>query len=363
MTAAESVALAGKLWLVEDDTRTYLGTGSFPGQFDGAFNLAETRTLLRRNLAAEATRNFATWWMDLGMTGWFNDSRMWEEMKQFEKVDRAFLEKPIVYQPEIAAVIDERSMLETSASAWKVTEPGIYQVRRPLARMGAPYGQYLLDDVLQGRVHAKVYVFLNAWQLSAPQRRDLLRRTRGACRVWCYAPGFHEGEKTSLDAMQDLTGLRLVPASPARTWATPTSSGKRLGLETAFGVDGPIAPLFAAGDASADETLATYPDGTAAVALRKSGDGWSLFVGAPGLTPDLLRLAARKAGAHLFAEIDCNVYANGPILGLHAANDGPVTLDTGRRGQVHDALSGDLVGNGPRVTLSLKRGETRVLRY
>ena len=31
MTAAESVALAGKMWLSEDDTRTYLGTGRAPG--------------------------------------------------------------------------------------------------------------------------------------------------------------------------------------------------------------------------------------------------------------------------------------------------------------------------------------------
>jgi hypothetical protein len=88
-----------------------------------------------------------------------------------------------------------------------------------------------------------------------------------------------------------------------------------------------------------------------------------LFVGAPGLTPDLLRLAARKAGVHLYTESDCNVYANGPILGLHAAKDGPVTVDTGRRGPVRDALSGDKVGDGPKLTLPLKKGETRVLRY
>ena len=31
MTAAESVALAGKMWLYEDEPRTYLGTGKSPG--------------------------------------------------------------------------------------------------------------------------------------------------------------------------------------------------------------------------------------------------------------------------------------------------------------------------------------------
>ncbi len=362
MTAAESVALAGKLWLYEDDTRTYLGSGDFPGKYDGAKDLAETQTMLLRNAAQEATRNFANWWMDLGMTGWFNDARMWDEMRRLEPVDRVFLNKRIPFRPEVAAVIDERSMLETAASAWTVTEPGIYQVRRPLARMGAPYGQYLLDDVVRGRVHSKLYVFLNAWQLSAAQRKELRANTRGACRVWCYAPGLHDGERTSPEAMRELTGFRLVPVSPAKTWATPTENGKQLGLQSSFGVDGPVAPLFAAADATAAETLATYPDGTAAVALRKLADGWSLFVGAPGLTSDLLRIAARKAGIHLYTETDCNVYANGPIIALHAAQDGPITLDTGHRGLVHDTLTGGTVGKGPRLTLHMKKGDTRLLR-
>ncbi len=363
MTAGESVALAGKLWLVEDDTRTHLGSGNFPGQFDGATNLAETLTMLRRNVAAEATRNFATWWMDLGMTGWFNDSRMWDEMRQFEAVDRIFLEERIPFRPEVAAVIDERSMIETSASAWAVTEPGIYQVRRPLGRMGAPYGQYLLDDVLRGRVQARLYVFLNAWQLSAGQRKELRRQTRGSCRVWCYAPGVHEGDQTSPDAMREVTGFRLVPVSPDRAWAAPTTHGKQLGLETSFGAERPVTPLFAVADATPEETLATYTDGSVAVALRRVSDGWSIFVGAPGLTSDLLRLAARKAGVHLYTRTDCNVYANGPIVALHASRDGPITLDLARRGRIYDARSGDFLGKGPSLTLPLKRGETRVLRY
>jgi hypothetical protein len=297
------------------------------------------------------------------MTGWFNDARMWDEMNRLEAVDRIFLEKPIPYRPEVAAVIDEHSMLETSGSAWAVTDPGIYQARRPLARLGAPYGQYLLDDVLRGRVRSKLYVFLNAWQLSAVQRQALRRNTRGTCRVWCYAPGLHDGDRTSPEAMRELTGFRLVPVSPARAWAAPTDLGKQLGLHTAFGVEAPVNPLFAAADAFPAETLATYPDGSAAVALRQVARGWSLFVGPPGLTSDLLRLAARKAEVHLYTQTDCNVYANGPIVALHAAQDGPITLDTGHRSQVLDALSGNLIETGPCVTLPLKKGETRVLRY
>ena len=88
-----------------------------------------------------------------------------------------------------------------------------------------------------------------------------------------------------------------------------------------------------------------------------------MFVGAPGLTSELLRLAARKAGVHLYTQTDCNVYANGPIVALHASQDGSITLDTGRRAPVHDAINGDLLGNGPSLALPMKKGETRVFRY
>jgi beta-galactosidase len=124
--------------------------------------------------------------------------------------------------------------------------------------------------------------------------------------------------------------------------------------------DADVTPFFAAADASPLEILVTYPDGSAAVALRQAHGGHSLFVGAPGLTSELLRLAARKAGVHLYTQTDCNVYANGPIVALHASQDGPITLDTGRRGQVRDAITGDLLGSGPCVALPMKKGETRV---
>jgi len=80
------------------------------------------------------------------------------------------------------------------------------------------------------------------------------------------------------------------------------------------------------------------------------------------LTSELLRLAARKAGVHLYTQTDCNVYANVPIVALHASQDGTITVDTGRRGQVRDALTDELIGAGPRVAIPMKKGDTRVLR-
>jgi len=361
MSAAESVALAGKMWLYEDDTRTYLGTGKFPGWNAAAETLAQTNALLVRNTAQCALRNFGTWWMDLGATGWFNDPRMWAEMDRLAALDGPLLARPTPFRPQVAAVVDERSLCRVAFDGHRVARPGVYEARRPLGRMGAPYGQYLLDDVAAGRVRARMFVFLDAWCLTPQERRQILEATRGSLALWCYAPGYQEPDRISPGGMEELTGFRLEPVSPAAAWSKPTDAGKALGLTEAFGVKAPIAPLFAAADAAPGETLAAYPNGSAAVVLRQRKGGWSLFVGPPGLTPDLLRLAARKAGVHLYAETNCNVYANGRFVAVHAAEDGPLNLDVGCRGTVKDVLTGATVGEGPRLRLPLKRGDTRVL--
>ena len=363
MTAAESVALAGKMWLYEDDTATYLSTGTPPGSRDRVKTLEESNAQLVRNVAQEALRNFGTWWMDLTQTGWFNDAGMWAEMDRLKALDEPLLETPTPFRPPVAAVLDERSMLRVADGGSVVTRPGTYEARRPLARMGAPYGQYLLDDAIEGKAAARVFVFLNAWRLSAEQRQKLLAATRGGARVWCYAPGYHDDWRTSTDAMRQLTGFRLERVSPLKAVATPTEQGREAGLTEPLGADQPVKPLFAAADAAPDETLATYPDGSAAIAARRAGDGLSVFVGVPGLTSELLRFVAREAGVHLLTQTDCNVYANGPFLALHASEDGPIEIDTGKPGPITDVLTGQLIGRGPKVSLPLKFGDTRVLRY
>jgi len=361
MTAAESVALAGKMWLYEDDTRTYRATGRFPGWQSGADTIQQTNNLLLRNTSQCALRNFGTWWMDLGASGWFDDARMWEQMRRLETLDRALLEHPRAFRPEVAAVIDSASMLRVAYGGDAVTRPGVYEVRRALGRMGTPYGQYLLEDVIAGRVKAKVYVLLNAWCLSASQRRALRDATRGSLCVWCYAPGYLEPDRVRKIANDALTGFQLRPVTPRHSAARPTPSAIQLEMTEPLGQKKRIEPLLAAADARPNETLATYADGSVAVALRKTPDGQSMFVGPPGLTSQLLRIACRRAGVHLFTAVDCNVYRNGPYLVLHAAQDGRLGVDTGSARPLHDILTGKSLGHGPKITLPVHKGDTRVL--
>ena len=364
MTAAESVGRAGILWLNEDDSRTFLDPRKEEHvQEGGLVDLEQTRQVMRRNTAQAAIRGFGTWWMDLPAQGWFNDARIWEEMSLLRPLDDAMLQRVGPFAPAIAAVVDEESMCHLPGGSAALASDLIYDARAALGRCGAPYGQYLLDDVLVGRVPAKLQVFLSAWALTPAKRAALAhRRTTGSVRAWCYAPGYLYPDRVDTAGIKEVTGFEAKAAKVATAEATPTEAGKKLGLVAPWGPKQSIYPLFSV-TASADETLATYGDGTPAVAVRRSEKGMDVFVGVPQLTPELIRGLAKVAGVHLFTEGKATVWAAEGYLSLQAHETGPLVLNTGRPGKVVDALDGKVLGDGPEVTLTLKKGEVRVIKY
>jgi hypothetical protein len=364
MTAAESVVRAGILWLNEDDSRTFLDPRKEEHvQEGGLVDLEQTRQVMRRNTAQAAIRGFGTWWMDLPAQGWFNDARLWEEMALLRPVDAAMLDRRGPFAPEIAAIVDEESMCHLPGGSAAFAGNLIYDARAALGRSGAPYGQYLLDDALVGRVPAKLQIFLSAWALPRAKRAALVgQRGPGIARVWCYAPGYLYPDRADVAGIREVTGFEALAANVATAEATPTAAGKKLGLAVPWGPKCPIRPLFGV-IASADETLASYSDGTPAVAARRSEKGIDVFVGVPQLTPELVRALAKMAGVHLFTEGKATVWAAEGYISLQAHEAGPLVINTGRKGAVVDALDGKALGEGPEVTLTLKKGEVRVFKY
>ena len=364
MSAAESVEAAGKMWLFEDDTRTFLtAETTFPGWRDGSETLEGTRNLLRRNTAQCALRQFGTWWMDLGMSGWFHDAELWEEMKSLQRLDEYFLENSAPFTPEIAAWIDEKSMLTVPNN--QIVQSSVYTVRRPLGRCGAPYGQYLLDDFFAEKTGAKLNVFLNPWLLDASKRSKLTQRTADSVSLWLFGSGTLDPMRGfSPENVSELTGFAAEWLDDAGEPLRVTEAGRAFGL-TENGWENeknpPVGKRFVFTDAQAEETLAIYADGKPAIVMRKTAQGGTrLAVGRPGLSPDLVRAAAHRAEVHLYTNDDCNVCANGPFVVLHDAGHGPVTVDFRSDSEIRDVITGEIVGRGPTLTLDLSDGQTRV---
>ncbi len=216
MLNAESVTAAGKVYLYEDDTRTYLALGSrAPGHESGTDTLEETRQLLLRNTAECALRNFGTWWMDLGAAGWFNSPDLWKIMDQLKPIDQWFLDHPTPYRPEIGVFLDEKSMLTISSGRYSATMVG--QLRKPLNRSGAPYGQYMMDDLLSGRVPLpKLSILLNPQGLDEKTKNLILEKTKGHHVLWVDLEG------TQIEEIRNkarMAGVHLYTEDDCNVWA------------------------------------------------------------------------------------------------------------------------------------------------
>ena len=174
MLNAESVMNAGKLYLYEDDSYTFLAH-AVGATLASTTNLNDSISVLLRNSAQSALRNFGTWLMDLGATGWYDSPELWQAAASLEKLDRYFLDNPTPYLPEVGVFLGEESMLKISSG--KYSAIGVYEIRAQLNRLGAPYAQYELADLLEGRVDApKLTVVLNSDALDNETRRKISQR-------------------------------------------------------------------------------------------------------------------------------------------------------------------------------------------
>ena len=360
MTATESVLAAGKLWLNEDDCRTYLaGTRSL-----GGVNTQEQSIdILRRSRGQALIRGFADWWLDIRDMGWHDDQDMWRIQQQLNPAEQVKLARQTPYASQIAMVVDEDSMLHLSGQSRPLAMPLVYQPRDAFGCSGAPYSQLILNDVASGRITPRLQFFLAAWSLTDSQR-DGLQKNRGAdvTRVWCHAPGYIRPDGFSIEGIQEVTGFEVKKVDLASADATPTAAGKELGITDPWGTKSRITPLFSVIPKEGDRVLATFSDGSAAMVVRNRPTGTDVYLAVPAVTSPLIRALARIASVPLYTEVNAGVWADGNLASIHVMADGPLRVTMPGVGTVSDVYSGRSFGKGPAVEIPSRKGETLLLR-
>lgn len=397
-----SLALHGKLWYHDNDTVSYRYDEMNAGRAD-----RETVARYRRELGVTETVQETIWQYRRGVGfvlgtgiyqsffdlhgGYFDDPRLMAEVKRLNAVladarnhDRSSL-------AEILVVSDEASC------SYPTFESGLLQqtlqpVQVQLAKLGAPHDSILVDDL--GRADTSRYkfiVFLNCFHLTDAQRRLIRGRLLNGHRtiLWCYAPGLFHGHRTSVEAMQDLTGLRLVPdpkRDRVRARITLTDEGDRLwrqvqlppGHEIEPGAAGVATPssslrtigrehvwarLISVEDGSAT-ALGTLEGGSEVVLAMKTMRGWtSMYTINPVLPAAFLRAVARQAGVHLFNDRDDTLYASRSYLCLNADGAGGRTLRFPKPITIVDPFSGRRLWHQvPAVNVDLQSKETVLWR-
>jgi hypothetical protein len=370
----DSVTLRGKMWVVEDDSRTAL---SAPGNFDRyVTDATSTVNLLRRNLYTSMLKKSAMYYFDLAGTGWFgrNDTArniaitdaIWgntsHALSQWKfMLERTSTTTPI--QPEVAIFVDELSAAARPLLGLGDFEKSLLQLPwQDIAGIGAPIRVYLLSDLLQSNFSAKgikMAILLNAAMVSAKLRDAIKAKLQHANDVihrtvaWVYAPALFDADVCmgaggclpNVSAASELVGMELnmslSPSPLTVSWQLDNTILNKTWNDGGWNDRGfgPISPWLSC---DSDTILGRYGDpgrfgapGPPAVCLGKHsglGSSTAVFVGAPRPPVSLWRTLAKTAGVHLYTA-DADSVDDGDTVHADA-------VETGGRGLLFHAGSG-----------------------
>ena len=141
--------------------------------------------------------------------------------------------------------------------------------------------------------------------------------------------------RDSLTAMKSLTGMEFAAAAKQDATvllADGTETG-RTGHE--------VTPLFKV--VSQGETIGKYASGEPGFVAVRTGKAESVFFGSYRLELPILRMLAKRAGVHIYAESTDPMEANEKFFTLHARFAGKKTVKLPRRTSVYDVFNGRLV--------------------
>ncbi len=364
MAPANSVALHGRAWLNEDDTRTHLSAPN--AGFGRTSTPEETRWVHTRNFAQALAYRAHMWFMDQD-AGWLLDDGIWSHLAKLRRLYEQLYARPRRPLHEVAVLADEKSLMALRYGI-ELSRPLLYEMRAELHRMGTTPSLWLLSDFIEGKVpRHKVYVFLNAFWLTSEERRAIRRRLKGsgATAVWFYAPGFLGEGEASVDFMHELTGFRFRRLEGRRSMRVRLGGNSPLldGLQgREVGPNVKVEPAFSIVPEEGVRILGRYVEGgEPAVAVREVDGFASVFVGTLKVPARFFANVAKSAGVHLYAEPGDVIHTDGVVLSITASSEGTKTIRLPGPSRVVNALSGEVVlEGGSEFRLPMRFGETRI---
>ena len=368
----DSVALAGKLWISEDDTKTHLASDETSDPFNVRVSTeAGTKAVHLRNFGAALAKGTGLSWMDLWGEGWLDDRETWEFLGALRETMDTYTGSPDRAQgagdPDVAVLVDEKSFFGVRND--ELIQRMVADQRDALARSGARYGIYLQSDLVKPNFpsSAKLLIFLNAFHIEPAVRVAIRERFQndGRTLAWVYAPGILDGP---VSEVADVVGMHLK----LQPWGSRVGTTVRVGTrsrlterlpEPKFGIDRRCDPSICVVDPRA-EILGEYPNGNASLAYRKHARWQSVFIGDAGLSIALLRGLYRLAGVPVYTVEDDVCWIGDGIACLHSEPGGGTRIVLPTNSALHDITYGETLASGGRgARFTIVPEGTRLLAF
>lgn len=205
----DAFAFAGKVHMIEDDTRTHLHGVD---EYGRAPTEAATIAAMRRMMGTALTHGAALWWCDFGPAtrgGWYDDPALGAELAGLHDLAARRLQRPASRVAQVLLVADLHTCYHLGdGPAMRTHYSMVDQVTGALHRTGAPFDAVLLDQL--GDLDLDPYrliVFMGCLRVDADTRAVVRRATEGRTVVWIWAPGITDGARFGPELVTDLTGF------------------------------------------------------------------------------------------------------------------------------------------------------------
>ena len=377
MSIVDSVTVAGKLFLEEEDARTWLWTPVPTGWSASLYFPTEWDSLqcLRRDFGNVISHNQATWWMDLSANGNFNAQSIWDNNKILTDTYKDSIDNQQPTTPQVALIYDQEFYTWLKANSYALNIQNGYIQRTIFQALGAQVGYYYIQDIPKIPSSVKLYVFVDTFNIDA-QKKALIDtiKTNNNTLLWLYAPGFVTETNLSVSNMQNITGFNLAkqssPMDPAITIGSSNPISQGIAGQS-FGSIGAIAPTFYGTGSDGSTILGNYNSNSQPGLMLKEFSNWrSIFCGSPILSVPVLRSICRYAGAPLLVDPE-NMFTedavtyNGRYLYIYArTHPGKRTLQVpGNPVTVVDVLTGTELARGVnRWDVNIAENEQKIFK-
>ncbi|MDW8104968.1 MAG: beta-galactosidase [Armatimonadota bacterium] len=361
-----SVRLHGKLFVLEDDTKPHTARADTPDDYNPRCTDAEcTRHVRLRNATTALLHHAGVSWMDLWGEGWLNESEVWRQAERLSALYRAHMRQRIAEAPEVAVIVDERSLMRIQ-SPQALLVPLVIQQQEVLAKAGIHYGIYLQSDLVRKAFpDAKLYLFLNPLQIDSEVRAAIRERLQrdGKTLVWLYAVALYDENGYTPDGPRDVAGIA-IKAQPWNNEMGSVISNDRHPISERLrnkqvGVRERINPSFYVLDEKATVLGEYIQTGLPSIAVKEMGEWRSVFIGERQLSVELLRGLCRYAGVHVWSQSSDIVRVAPPFLAVHSIGDGTVHLQLPQRMMVYDLTEGRLLAEeAAHLRLNMRLGQS-----
>lgn len=352
----DSFALNGKLFISEEDFKTSLSGGHEPDDFNPVIKTPQALESVHwRGAGAALAHGSGVSWMDLWGTGWLKTASIWDRAATIQKALTSRMGTELS-DPDVVVFIDERALAYlVDPNAFNLL---VQNARESVLRAGVNAGFYLLSDLAHRETfpEAKLYIFLNAWDIRNDLRAAIKTRLQrdGKVLFWLYSAGLFDAGRESLERAREVTGIALKP-QPFYSKSGTTILNRRHPLCEAF----PDRSLV--GGTQLEPSYFAIPEDATVLgeytqtglpsfivkefrAEGKSEVDWtSVFLGEPLVNPALIRALSQMAGAHVYNFNEDVVHVRPPFLTVHCSGAGPRTVTLPNKWAAYNLLAGQWV--------------------